>query len=390
MVLKSANAIQTFSTLRELRRLAPNTLILLPKLPGRPSSFKEVGARHLLRLPFNVLSNFRWLGAIPWGYAERTWFVTEVGIYLLVQRLLGRGCQAIYVRDVICAYWLVILWKKLVGARLIYEAHDLEARNPSRAKNKLLSRWLQHVDRTILAKADGVVSLTGAFQEFLETENLRQPNQATTVIPDAFDDKLYFQLAQAECRQELEITQDEFVIVYAGLTFAYRSLDKLVAAFGQFLEQNEAKASLYFVGGRSFEVEELRRVVVEAKLSEYVHFTGQLPQTKVNLYLNAAALTAIPDTVTDITASPLKLFEYAAVGRPMLLPDLPALKEILSVDEAIYFERGNVEAMSLALQWAYQNYEQAVLRGAKAAKTIARHTYTNRALAILDFVKEKC
>lgn len=385
MVLKSANAIQTFSTNRELRRLAPDIVLLLPKLPGRPSRFKELGAHHLLRLPFNFLANFKPLDSIPWGYVERTWFAVEAACYLTALRLLGRGCQAIYVRDVICAYWLT-RWQKLVGAKIIYEAHDLEARNPSRAKNKGLLSWLQKVDRTVLSQADVVVSLTEAFRDFLVAEGLRAADRPVVVIPDAFDDKIFYQLSPAASRHELGLPADQFIIVYAGTTFAYRSLDKLVTAFDQFLKETGVKAQLYFVGGRDFEVAALRKLVAEAGLSEQVHLTGQVAQTQVNLYLNAASLTAIPDTVTDITASPLKLFEYAAAGRPILLPDLPALREILSEDAAIYFERGNSAAMSAALKWAWRHPDEANQRGDQAAQTIARYTYANRAQAILDLL----
>jgi glycosyltransferase involved in cell wall biosynthesis len=387
LVLKSANGIQTFSTVRELKRLAPDTLVLLPKLPGRASAFTEVGARHLLRIPFNFFSNFPILKKVPWGYLERSFFANEAGLYLLWQKLSGRPCRAIYVRDVICAYWLVNFWRLVLGAKVIYEAHDLEARNPSRARGKRLSALLQKIDRTILAKADGVVSLTEAFKAFLGEDGWRDASRPATVIPDAYDANVYKPLSQAECRKKLDIAADEFAVVYAGLTFAYRGLDRMVEAFGQFLKESQANARLYFVGGRPFEIEQLREVIKGDGLEERVRLIGPVGQEQVNLWLNAASLTVIPDTVTDITASPLKMFEYAAVARPVLLPDLPALREILGEDEAIYFERGNRAAITAALCRVYTHPDEANARGQAAAHKVAAHTYQNRAQTILNFVK---
>jgi glycosyltransferase involved in cell wall biosynthesis len=358
---------------------------LLPKLPGRKSAFSQVGARHLVRIPFNFFSNFPVIKKFPWSYLERTVFAGEAGFYLLWQRLTGRPCRAIYVRDVICAYWLVIFWRALLGTKVIYEAHDLEARNPSR--NKRLSAFLQKVDRTILSRADGVVSLTSAFKDFLIEDGWRKADQPATVIPDAYDSNLYKALPQAECRRTLGLPTDEFIIVYAGLTFSYRGLDRMIEAFDLFLKQSKAEARLYFVGGRPFEVEQLRQIAQRTGLGERVQLIGQTGQDQVNLWLNAASLTVIPDTVTDLTASPLKMFEYAAVGRPVLLPDLPALREILAEDEAIYFERGNVTALTAALNWIYTNPDQAAARGEAARHKVAAYTYTNRAKAILDFVE---
>lgn len=387
LVLKSANAIQTFTTCRELRRLAPATLVLLPRLPGKPSRFTEIGAHHLLRWPFNVFNNLKPLKFIPWSYLERTFFAFEVGLLLLLRRLTGRGAKVIYVRDVICAYWLIKWWRPLLGAKIIYEAHDLEARNPSRSHLPRLRQWLEKVDRTVVGRSDTLVSLTGAFRDFVIEEDLRPAASPAAVIPDAYDAEKYFPLPEAErqaARQTLGLNQAEFLVVYSGLTFAYRNLDKLVDAFNLFLQQHPGlKARLVFAGGRPFERAEIEAQAKRLGLTGIVTCAGQQPAEKVNLYLNAASLLAIPDTVTDVTASPLKLFEYAAVARPIMLPQLPALKEILPEGQAVYFPRGSVEGMLEALEWTYANPDQATERAQAAYRSVARYTYTNRARSIL-------
>lgn len=390
LVLKSANAIQTFTTCRELRRLAPDSLVLLPRLPGKPSRFSEIGARHLLRWPFNVFNNLKPLKFIPWSYLERTFFAFEVGLLLLLRRLVGRGARVIYVRDVICAYWLIKWWRPLLGARIIYEAHDLEARNPSRSHLPGLRRWLEKVDRTVVGQSDRLVSLTGAFRDFVIEEDLRPATSPAAVIPDAYDAEKYFPLPEAgrqAARQTLGLDQTEFLIVYSGLTFAYRHLDKLVEAFLGFLQNHPGlQARLIFAGGRPFERAEITSQAKKLGLTEVVQCAGQQPAEKVNLYLNAASLLAIPDTVTDVTASPLKLFEYAAVARPIMLPDLPALKEILPPDQAVYFPRGSVAGMLEAIEWTFGHPEQAAARAQAAYRSVEGYTYTNRARAILALV----
>ena len=391
LTLKSANAIQTFSTCRELKRLGSlDTLILLPKLPGRASRFDEIGARHLWRLPFNFFNNFKLLKGIPWSYVERTFFSLEVILYLMGQRLTGRGPTAIYVRDVICAYWLIRLGRGLLNVPVIYEAHDLEARNPSRAKNEKLRRWLERVDGTVIGQSDRLVSLTGVFLEFVKREGLRPADKPTAVIPDAYDSAVYMGLPGDErqaAREKFGLRADEFVIVYSGLTFAYRNLDKLVEAFAGFLAARPGIAArLLFVGGRPFEQIAIREQAARLGLGDRVQCVGQQGPEAINLYLNAASLLAIPDTVTDLTASPLKLFEYAAVARPVMLPDLPALKEILNEEQAIYFERGNLAGMQAALEWAYTQPDAANDRAIAAYRQVSQYTYYNRARRILELL----
>ena len=56
LTLQSANAIQTWTTLRELKRLRPETLALIPRWLGEPSRFAELGVVHLPRPAIGKLS----------------------------------------------------------------------------------------------------------------------------------------------------------------------------------------------------------------------------------------------------------------------------------------------------------------------------------------------
>ena len=131
LTLRSANALQTYTTLRELRERAPATLALVPRWPGEPSRFGEVGARHLLRPAVGKLSRLH--GSTLWYYAERSIFAAMTAAVVAWERLRGRPIDVVYVREVICAGWWAAVWGPLLHLPVIFEAHDLESWNPSRA-----------------------------------------------------------------------------------------------------------------------------------------------------------------------------------------------------------------------------------------------------------------
>ena len=88
LTLGSANAIQTYTTLRELRRRAPETLALVPRWLGEPSRFGEVGARHLPRPAVGKLSRLH--RSTLWYYAERSIFAAMTAAVVAWERLRGR------------------------------------------------------------------------------------------------------------------------------------------------------------------------------------------------------------------------------------------------------------------------------------------------------------
>jgi glycosyltransferase involved in cell wall biosynthesis len=166
------------------------------------------------------------------------------------------------------------------------------------------------------------------------------------------------------------------------MTFSYRGLDRLLEAF---LRVREAfpKARLALVGGRPGEIAELKAVASRLAIQDSLLWASQLPQADVLPYLQAADVLVIPDTVTDVTASPLKLFEYLAVGRAVVLPDIPALQEILPPDVGYYFRRGDVADMARALKDALGDPERGK-REEAGRRAVQPHTYAARAARILD------
>ncbi|MBC8077666.1 MAG: glycosyltransferase [Chloroflexales bacterium] len=379
--LRSANAIQTFSTLRELKRLRPDLLALIPRRDRTPSRFGEIGATHLLSTPVGKLSRLH--RSTLWYYAERSLFALECFVLLWARGWRG---GVVYVREAICAAWWAGLFGPLLGARVVYEAHDLESRNPSRAKERWAEGLLHLIDRVALTRAAAVVSLTDDFRRYLTSVGWRDATEVF-VVPDAYDPTLFAPQDRAACRAALDLPADAELIAYTGMTFAYRWLEGLLEAGAQLVPQRP-RLMLALVGGRPHEVAELRTLATRLGIAERVLLTGQLGQREVLRYSGAADVLAIPDTITDVTASPLKLFEYLALGQPVVLPDIPSLREIVPPQLGHYFERRNLPALSAALASALDQPGDAAARQALAAD----HTYARRAeriVAVLERMKDE-
>jgi glycosyltransferase involved in cell wall biosynthesis len=381
LMLQSANAIQTWTTLRELRRITPDTLALIPAKWREPSRFGEVGAVHLLRPGIGRLSRFHKTTLLY--YLEHSAWAWMCLFYLLLERLRGRRYDVIYVRQIVIAAWWAGLLGRLYGAQVIYEAHDWETSNPSRAKERWAEGLLHLLDRVALTRSAAVVSLT---QHFLrELARIGWQPRHSTVIPDAFDAAVYQPQDRAAARAALGFDADIFLVVYAGMTFAHRGLDRLVQAFA---DAELPSARLVFVGGRPREVAELRAQVAALGIAAEVLLVEPQPQPIVARYLAAADVLAIPDTVTDVTASPLKLFEYMAMSRAIISVDLPALREVIDAEAARFVQRGSVADLCAALQELAADPERRERMGRAAHEQAQQWTYARRAERIVALAEQ--
>jgi glycosyltransferase involved in cell wall biosynthesis len=384
--LGAANAIQTYSTVRELQKLLPGVRLIVPRWLREPSAFEELGALHLPRPAANKLSKFLpWAG---WSYIERTVYAFMLLALLMFWRLTGRRYRALYVRDAVCAAWLALL-RPLHGSTVIYEVHDLESAHPSKASRWPRTFWrriLPWLDRAALTRNDRLVSLTEAFREWVTCKGLRETGEVA-VIPDAYDPSVYFPADRDGTRAELGLPQGVPIVGYTGLTFAYRGLDLLVRAFAQ-VRQRHPDALLVLVGGRPHEITELKELASLCGLPDgSVLFPGQVAQPMAARYLNASDVLVIPETVTTMTASPLKLFEYMAVGKPIVCKEMPALREILDDDSAVFFEPGDVAVLARAITGVLDGPEAASRLGERALRRSAEYTYRARAEKIVAVVQ---
>jgi glycosyltransferase involved in cell wall biosynthesis len=392
LTLGSANALQTYTTLRELRARRPDTLAIIPRWGREPSRFAELGALHLPRPAIGKLSRLHKSTLLY--YLEHTAFALMTAAAVAPRRHM---VEAVYVRQVICAAWWSAVLGPLLGVPVIYEAHDLESRNPSRAKEAWAEGLLHLIDRAALTRSSAVVSLTDDFRRLLASIGWRDPAEVA-VIPDAYDERLFAPAERGAARAALGLPPRAPLIAYAGMTFAHRWLDGLLAAAAR-LRVSHPDLTLALVGGRDAEREALARQAADLGFTVARRagddpgppvpagtclLVTPRPQAEVVGYLAAADALAIPDTVTDVTASPLKLFEYLALGLPMVLPSIPALHEIVPAGLCHPFERRDLDGLGAALDAALRDSDPAAAAARRALA--ADHTYGRRAERILELV----
>ncbi|MDQ2785547.1 MAG: glycosyltransferase [Chloroflexota bacterium] len=384
LTLRSANAVQTYATVAALRSCAPDGAALIPRFAFRPSAFTALGATHLLRLPFNAGRHL--IRSVFWSYLERTWFALRALVHIAVRR---RRPAVVYVRDVICALWLSLILPRFLHIAVIFEMHDREATNPS-ANSGPVTRWIApHIDTLAIRNASGLVSLTYAFIPELDAIIGTARHPLIEVIPDAYDDDVYRPRDRAQARLALDLPPDAPVIAYTGLTFAYHGVDLLVDAFA-IVNETLPDALLVLVGGRDGERAAIAAQAARLGITDRVRIVSPRPVHAIPAYLAAADVLVIPDTVTKASASPLKLFEYAAMARPIVAMDLPALREILPSDAAHYVTPGDPATIAAGIVWLEAHPDDAAAMAACARHAVERYTYRHRATAIIAFCQRVC
>ena len=233
--------------------------------------------------------------------------------------------------------------------------------------------------------ARGLIAISGGVRtDLLE---LGVDEHKITVEHDGFEPRLWRGLPErATARAELGIGTDEQLVVYTGGLLAWKGVELLV-------EAARALPELRFLvaGGMDSDVARLRELGAGVA---NLRFDGFQPPGRVGLYLAAADLGVIPNRSKPVISarytSPLKAFEAMAVGLPLVVSDLPSLRELFTDGtDARFFAADDGAALAAAIAEVMGDDELRADLGRSLGERAPEHTWDARAARLLDWMKSR-
>ncbi len=135
--------------------------------------------------------------------------------------------------------------------------------------------------------------------------------------------------------------------------------------------------------GNGILMNEVRQILSKSEVKNNIVLTGTIPQEEAPKYLaacNAFLSPHIPnEDGTRFFGSPTKLFEYMAMGKPIIASKLEQLGSILTHGKNAYLvEPKNIDHLSDAMYYTYKNQEFAKRIGENARKDVVeKYTWDN-------------
>lgn len=143
-------------------------------------------------------------------------------------------------------------------------------------------------------------------------------------------------------RHHLGWTADDLVLGYVGSMNTYHRPNWFMDLAEKFLRREERQVRFLIVGGSASKVQRHRSRLLQWVNEGRVHFTGSVPQADLGDWISAMDVVLVPGAAPQST--PTKIFEAAAVGRPMILPATEPIKEICGETAPYLFEPDDFRA----------------------------------------------
>ncbi|MDB5264431.1 MAG: hypothetical protein JWN64_2 [Parcubacteria group bacterium] len=245
------------------------------------------------------------------------------------------------------------------------------------------------LDNLVARRADKIVFVTEGLKDLFEKSYTGITNKST-VISNGVDFERFAGVNGAGIRKQLGLPEDTKVIAYTG-RFKPMQSDKGITFLIDTVSSLPENVQLLLVGGTETEVEEMRIYAETQGVSKRVVIVGHVPVDQVPSYTAAADILAYVPPRTDAflarETSPMKLFEYMAIGKPIIASDLAAFREALGEGTAQFITPGSKEEFIKAVQEILAGGEEIASQTTRATERASRNSWNARAERILDISK---
>ncbi len=302
---KTGGLIRMFELADNLQALGHSVTMVLPKL-GNPQ--QQTSAR-VIQIPFLDFSVLRPLSFHVFSTVRLMFALREQPDFMYVRQMNS---------------FLPLAAARLLRVPVIFEFPNdpfLGYKESGRIKG-FLERTM---DKAAIKLADKIVVLS----EWSKARLVRfgqVPDSRIIVLPSGTDTDLFKPGDRMEACRKLGLDPGNLHVGFIGSFLKYQGIDTLIAAAPSILREFPAARFLLVGSGpmlRAWKEE------IQARHLEYAFiFTGQVPYREVPSYLQAMDICVAPHHAASNQASPVKLFDYMACGKPIVASDIEVVREI--------------------------------------------------------------
>ncbi len=382
--LERAHSIQTFYTCKYLADKY-KIKILYPSSPTNIKNSKrirELYKNSRLKLKFIPKTFFtgilRFLdmhfGRCFFYITDRLFFCLFTFLYILLN---SNEIDIIYTKDPVIAFFFSNS-KKIHGKKVIYEIHKLEHilfdMDPS------TKQITKKIEISSLNKSDYIIAITNWLKTYGKIFNKK-----VSLIPDAFDSKLFKVMDINFCRKKIGIPKDDIILMYSGINLR-QGINNLITSI-KYLKKD--RIYLYIVGGLNDQIKRIKELSKNLGIINRIKFTGQVLHDSVPFYLNSADILILPysrDSFTMYFSSPLKLFEYMSVKKPIVATNIESIKSYLNENNSVLVELDKPLKLAKGIERVLKNKELAKKISENVYKDSKKYSFLKRSRKIKEVI----
>jgi len=325
-------------------------LVDLICLRGEGSPAREVqGNVEVLRIPLKRRRG----GMLVYLYQYAAFiFLSSV---ILAWRSLTRGYDLVHVHNMPDVLVISALVPKMLGAKVILDLHDpmpeLMMTIFKLDEDSWSVRLLRRIEKWSIARANVVVTVSVTFKRVFSGRSCA-PEKVEVVMNSPDSDIFPLRAPTTPACA----SPKPFVIMYHGSLVERNGLDLAVEAVAS-VRETLPDAELRIYGESTPFLDRVMDMATSKGLQEAVHYLGPRRLEDLVAEIESCDVGVIPNhrnSFTDIN-TPTRIFEYLALGKPVIAPRTSGIQDYFDGESLIFFESGDAQDMARRIAYVFSH-----------------------------------
>jgi glycosyltransferase involved in cell wall biosynthesis len=283
------------------------------------------------------------------GYATEYGYFTSACAGISLYVLATEGFDVIHAHNPPDTLVFVTGMHKLLGRKVVFDHHDLSPElYLSRYRTNIegvVTRGLRLLEKLSVKCADVVIATNASYRAIDIERNGASPERVFIVRngPDARRVRL---LEADERLRSLE----KKILVYVGAMNPQDGVDHLLRAIDHLVRDLRRTDFHCVLIGTGDSLDALRTQAVTLGITDYVEFTGFIPDEQLVRYLSTADICLDPNPSSPLNdvSTWIKVMEYMALAKPVVSFDLKETR-VSAADAAVYVPPNDERAFAAAI-----------------------------------------
>jgi glycosyltransferase involved in cell wall biosynthesis len=306
---------------------------------------------------------------------------------ILAWRSLRGRYDLVYVHNMPDILVISALLPKLLGARVILDQHD-----PMPELMKTIFdideksfgvRLIRRMEKWSIARADLVITVNIACKRIFSTRSCRATKIG--VVMNAPDVDIF------PCRgarsYPMHMPGQPFVLMYHGSLVERNGLDLAIDALA-LLQETVPTLELRVYGRSTPYLEQVMEKVRRLKLESRVRYLGAKSLDELVHEIEECDAGIIPNhrnTFTEIN-TPTRIFEYLALGKPVIAPRTPGIQDYFGPDSLLFFESGNAEELAEKIKYAVSHASETTVIAERGQQVYLAHSWPREKETLVSLI----
>ena len=328
-------------------------------------------------------------GKLSYAYQYSAFILASATLFAL--RSFKRRYDLIYVHNMPDILVLSSLIPKALGAKAILDQHDpmpelmMTIFNLDQTSSSV--RLLSWLEKWSIARVNLVITVNIACKRIFGSRSC--PPEKIGVVMNAPDAEIFpFRAARSDSSPNQDPTK-RFVMMYHGSLVERNGLDLAVDALAR-VRPAVPTAELRIYGRNTAFLEHVMDRANQKGLGDCVHYLGPKSLEELVREIELCDVGVIPNhrnAFTDIN-TPTRIFEYLALGKPVIAPRTPGILDYFTEDSLLLFESGNPSDIARQIEYVALNYQEATRVAERGQQIYLKHTWQQERQTLVELVSE--